>query len=230
MNIKLEHPFWKNYPDSLSLYEKNTKMGTWISRVVKVAAKIEKDPSSIKFKSVKTSPIDIANDFRGSSFEAFGELLIKLQGLNPLIGIYDYTPLFNNDENNYNDYGVDGKGLGKNGKLATVQFKFRSVFGTTLFADKDHLHNFINASLEMGVNINDNENMIIITTADEVFYKDMTIEWKNKVKYIATNKSWGCYRNQKYVPQDPTNIFSLKTLVDNNRPFWEMCIRNLKNL
>ena len=118
------------------------------------------------------------------------------------------------------DYGVDGKGIGLNGKLLTVQFKFRGEFDNTLTANKDHLDNFVNASFELGVDINDDFNMLILTTGKGVFYKDMSIKWKDKVRFISSNESWGCFKKQKYVPQDPTNIFSFKSLLDGNLPFW----------
>lgn len=219
MKIELCHPFWTNYPNARALYERTPKITGWISRVKRIAEQLEENPGTINFTSEKTDPADVANDFRGAAFESFGEVLIKTLGLMPLIGIADYEPVTSDD------YGVDGKGIGKNGKLLTVQFKFRSEYDTVLFGDKDHLNNFINASIEMGVDIGDSNNMVIITTADEVFYKDMTVEWKNKVRYIAPNKSWGCFRGLKYTPQDPTNIFCLKTLVDDNVPFWSTAIQ-----
>jgi len=216
MKINLTHSFFKNTVVAKSLYTDVSKSGTWISRVVRIAEKIEKDPKSVPFISTKIEPKDIANDFRGAAFEGFGEALIKLMGSIPQIGIYDYEPYTGPD------YGVDGVGKGKNGKIATVQFKFRGEFDKVLTSKDDHLGNFVSASLEkpFEVSIDDNENMLILTTGKEVFYKDMSIEWKNKVKYIAQNQSWGCFRGQKYKPEDPTNTFSLKSLVDNNLAFW----------
>ena len=214
MKIELVHPFWKAYTNAGELFRGNPAFGTWVSRVTRIAEKIEQDPSKIPFKSDKTAANDIANDFRGSSFEGLGEIFLKLMGLNPLVGVYKYEPATGAD------YGIDGKGLGLNGKLLTVQFKYRGEFDKTLTAEKDPLGNFINASLELGVDINDDSNMLILTTGQGVFYKDMSVKWKDKVRYIAANESWGCFKRQKYVPQNPTNIFSFRSLLDGNLPFW----------
>lgn len=221
MKIELVHPFWKNYSSVKTLYGGKSKtIGGWISRVKRTAEKIEKDPSSVKFFSKETEPVKIANDFRGSAFEGFIELFLKLHGMNPLIGVSDYEPISALGD----DYGVDGKGIGMNGKLITVQAKWRGEWDTILYGNKDHLHNFVNASLEMGVDIEDNHNMLILTTANEVFYKDMMVEWREKVRFIAPNQSWGCFRGMKYAPQDPTNVFSFKSLVDDNIPFWNKAL------
>lgn len=223
MNIELVHPFWKKYSDALELFKGNSEFGSWVSRVTRISKKIEKDPRSIPFSSNRTNAIEIANQFRGDSFEGFGEIFLKLMGFNPLVGVYNYEPT------PIDDYGIDGNGLGINGKLLTVQFKFRSEFDKTLTEEKDHLGNFLNASFELGVDINDDFNMLILTTGKRVFYKDVAIKWKNKVRYIASNESWGCFKNQKYIPQNPTNIFSFKTLLDGNLPFWNTAITLIKD-
>ena len=219
MKIELIHPFWTAYPNAVDLFRGNPAFGTWVSRIGRIAEKIEKDPSSIPFTCDKTDANDIANRFRGDSLEGLGEILFKLQGTNPLIGVVDYIPLWTND------FGVDGKGIGLNGKLMTFQFKFRGEFDKTLTGEKDHLDNFPNQSLELGVDENDDFNMLIVTTGKGVFYKDMSVKWRNKVRYLAANESWGCFKKQKYQAQDPTNIFSLKSLLDGNFPFWNTAVK-----
>jgi hypothetical protein len=220
--MKLQHSFFKNYPDTIKLISGTSKFGTVTSRINRIADDIT-NRIPVNFTSSKTVPLDIANDFRGAAFEAFGEIFIKLLGIHPQVGIEQYEPMTGDD------YGIDGKGIGNNGKILTVQFKFRSEFDSIIYGDKDHLHNFINASLEMGVDIKDNMNMVIITTASEVFYKDMSVSWKDRVRYISGNASWGCFKGQKYVPQNPTNILSLKTLLDDNKIFWNSACQLVKN-
>ena len=39
--MKLVHPFFKNYPDALKLFSGINKMGSWTSRVSKIAKQIE---------------------------------------------------------------------------------------------------------------------------------------------------------------------------------------------
>jgi len=229
MKIELVHPFFNNYSDTIELYSGIYKMSSWVSRVNRIAKDIEKDPSTVNFISKETIPEKIANDFRGSSFEFFGEIFLKLFGVIPQIGIRNYEPCSSDDDNP--DMGVDGMGIGMNGKIMTVQFKFRGDTQKLLNAEKDHLNNFVNASFEppFGVDINDKGNMLIITTGKEVLYKDMLVEWRDKVKYIAFNESWGCFENQKFQKQGPTPIFSLKSLIDDNTIFWETAKEIISN-
>lgn len=215
MKVELLHPFFNRYKDAILLFEGCRTMGSWISRQSKIAKMIEADPSKVSFKSDKSASQDIANDFRGVSFEGFTEIFFHIFGIDPRIGIRDCRPFSGKD------YGVDLVGIGNNGHPATIQCKFRTEYDKVLKGDKDHLHNFVIQSWEdCGVPKEDTENMLIITTGKEVYYDDMTNEWNNKVRYIALNQSWGCFRGLKYQPQDPTNIFSLRAMTDHNLNFW----------
>ena len=215
MLIELKHPFFKNYPKAFDLFAKCYKIGTLKSRFDRTAEQIAIDPTSINFTSAKTDKNDIANDFRGASFESFTEILLKLMGNNPNIGVLDYQPNFDTD------YGVDGVGIGNNGCVKTIQVKSRG-WDVVMGGNKDHLHNFVSYSINrFGVNVNDDCNMLIITSAKSINWRDMTSEWQEKVSYIAMNESWGCFRNSKYQPENPCNSFSLKTLLDDNYAFWE---------
>jgi hypothetical protein len=214
MKIELVHPFWKNYPEAVMLYRDNCRMKILIDRIVMVANQISENPAFVNFKSGKTEPNDINNEFRGSAFEAFGEIFIKLFGMMPQIGISNYVP--NTDP----DYGVDGKGVGKSGNPVTTQFKFREDPRGWLFADKDHLDNFVAASQEMGVT--GKNSMTIFTTNQGVSYKDMT-RWEGKVKYISLINSSGTEIGQNL------SIFSLKSMVNNNLPFWQTAIELIEN-
>ena len=222
MKIELKHTIWKSYKDNKSLYTGVQRFSTWMSRVNRIAEKIEANPAKVKYYTCdKTEPKDIANKFRGDCFEGFCEMLLKLMENDKRIGIAKYEPCMSDD------YGIDGRGVGLNGRLATVQIKFRSEYDKELHGVKDHLHNFVNASHEEGVTINENYNMLIITTGKGIFYRDMLAEWLSTVRYIAPNESWGCFKNEKYVPQDPTNMFSLQSLVDDNTPFWNNVFENI---
>jgi hypothetical protein len=223
MEIILEHPFFTNYKDSLTLFSNTYKLGTFISRITRIAEKISKNPSSVSFLSTKQVSQDIANDFRGQSFEAFVELFIKILGCNSQIGISEYHPCFSLDKKYEDDYGVDGFGVGKNGKVITVQCKFRGEYDKTLFSKQDHLDNFVRESLSDRFNVdkNDDSNMLVITTGDGIFYKDMKVEWKDKVRYISRSTSWGCFKHQKYSPNhDVCRTASLESMVNDNYCFW----------
>jgi len=69
----------------------------------------------------KTKDQQESNLIKGNIFEIFVEFLIKKLGSGNNIGIVDYQPA-----QTIKDYGVDGVGIGLNGKPSTVQIKFRS--------------------------------------------------------------------------------------------------------
>lgn len=223
MKQRLQHRFFDHYQEALKLFDGCRTMGGWISRQSAVAKKIEDDPSKVKFTSDKTTPEEKANDFRGASFEGFTEILIAVFGIDPRIGIRSCKPFEGKD------YGVDLVGISNNGYPGTIQCKFRTEYDKVLYGDKDHLHNFVIQSWDIGVPKDCCDNMIIITTAKEIHYADMTNEWNNKVKYIALNQSWGCFRKLKYQPQDPTNTFSLRWMVDGNSNFWTTATEMIKD-
>lgn len=124
MKIELVHPVSKNYP-SVGLYSDCFKISTLLGRVEHIAEVIENNRITVNFASTKENPKDAANEFRGAVFEGFGEITIKLVGMIPQWGLSNYEPIW------LKDYGIDGKGIGANGKLATVQFKY--IDSTTLF-------------------------------------------------------------------------------------------------
>lgn len=100
--------------------------------------------------------------FKGHSLELLAEYLIKANSADNRIGIYNYSPI------QEDDYGVDGEGVGENGNPATVQVKFRRG-DWVLNANDDHLTNFVLRSYTThNVKMEDKKNMLIITTALKV--------------------------------------------------------------
>jgi hypothetical protein len=76
--MKLQHSFFKNYPDAIKLISGTSKFGTVTSRINRIADDIT-NRIPVNFTSSKTVPLDIANDFRGAAFEAFGEIFISYE-------------------------------------------------------------------------------------------------------------------------------------------------------
>jgi|ERR1035437_13082 hypothetical protein len=229
MKFELVHPFWKDYPDAHHLCEGskkgNFKWNTWFNRVKRIGDDIADGivnvnyncPQSIREKGLR----ETSWHFKGAAFEAWGESYIKICGNDDRISIYDYKPTLEND------FGVDGVGKGWNGKIATVQFKFRSEPGV-LRGRKDHLNNFVNASLrQYEVDPADDNNMIIFTTAQEVHYEELVMKWRGKVKYIAPDRSWGCFSGVWSPKQQPTRKVSLTALTDDNHGFWESLLESI---
>jgi superfamily II DNA or RNA helicase len=98
----------------------------------------------------------------GDFFELFGEFLIKKNGGDNRVGIFNYL------RTEKNAPGVDGKGVGANGYPATVQFKFRPS-NYTITHEKDGIGILTGISWgQYGVRIEDNKNILIITTAAKV--------------------------------------------------------------
>lgn len=184
MNVKLCHINRYNYNPDIVLHN-CSKVSTFCNNIEKYAI------------SLSDGDVEKENKIKGDCFEILVEFLCKYMGTSPIIGIIDYQP------NQINDYGVDGYGKGVNGKPATVQAKYRQA-NHVLTATEDHLVSFLGQSYKderFKVDINDKDNMLLITTGKEVFYK--TLE----------NMLWSSVR--------VINREKLRSLIDNNITFWE---------
>jgi hypothetical protein len=139
--------------------------------------------------------------YKGDGLELFVEALIKLSPVDSRIAIGSYVPVIEGDT------GVDGVGVGIDGKIATVQVKYRSNNTQLLTANADHLSNFVMSSLlKYGVDPKTKTNMLIITTAEGLHYFTDNEMFLNQVR---------CLGHQQ-----------LRELVDNNMLFWD-AFRNL---
>ena len=136
MNIRLTHPFIKRCIDPEGLLKNCEKFSTFCYRLEKQAiAKATGGDGEIDE--------DIQNAYKGDGFELFVECLVRVFGANIIIGIdpTSYELVESND-----DYGVDAIGNGINGKLHTVQIKYRQA-NYILTANQDHLTNFRSLSV-----------------------------------------------------------------------------------
>lgn len=193
MNIKLTHSFLLKCHNLTELLSGCNKMSTFCSRLEKQAAMHPNRYDPEKYK--------------GDGLELFVEALIKLSPVDNRIGIGEYKIVEGQD------VGVDGSGIGANGKPATVQVKYRGNNDSVLTANNDHLSNFTSASmLHYDVDPKDVNNMLIITTAKGLhFFTDQEM-YAGKVRCIGIGGSG----NE-----------GLRELVDNNLLFWnafrELC-------
>lgn len=136
------------------------------------------------------------NLYRGGGLELFTEALIKLSPTDNRIGIGQYKIITGQD------VGVDGSGIGVNGKPATVQVKYRGNSKSLLTANNDHLSNFVTASIiHEKVDVDDYSNMLIITTAKGLHFFTDEEMYGHKVRCLGRNQ--------------------LRELVDNNLLFWD---------
>lgn len=182
MNIELTHRFLLTAHDLPGLLENCNKLSTFCTRL---------ERQSVLFPD-RYDP----DKYKGDGLELFTEALIKLSPVDNRIGISNYQVVEGQD------IGVDGSGIGANGRPATVQVKYRSDSERTLTANNDHLSNFVMASLlHEGVSPEDTNNMLIITTAQGLnFFTDQEM-YKGKVRCLGREH--------------------LCELVDNNQLFWD---------
>jgi len=177
----LIHPFLFNSHDINGLLVNVKKLSTFCTRL---------EQQSLLFPN-RYEP----EKYKGDGFELFVEALIKLSPADNRIAIGKYIPITSDDT------GVDGKGIGIDGKPATVQVKYRSNNRVLLTANQDHLSNFTSASvLRYDVDPKSKNNMLIITTAEGLHYFTEDEMFTKKVRCLG-------YEN-------------LRELVDNNILFW----------
>lgn len=181
MEIKIVHPFIFRCHNIDNLLKDVNKLSAFCKNL---------ERQSILFQDRYDS-----EKYKGDGLELFSEVLIKLSPMDNRIGIGNYEPITSND------IGVDGKGIGLNGKPATVQVKYRSNHKQMLTANEDHLSNFVMASLlHFNIDKEDKNNMLIVTTAGSLspFVKEEM--YVDKVRCLAYE--------------------DLRGLVDNNNLFW----------
>lgn len=181
MNIQLTHRFKLTAHDLAELLDDCNKLSTFCTRLEKQAVLYPNRYDPDKYK--------------GDGFELFTEALIKLAPYDNRIGIGEYVVV--DDQ----DVGVDGYGLGANGRPATVQVKYRGHPNRLLTGNSDHLTNFTSASfIHYGVNVDDVNNMLVVTTARGLhFFTDQEM-FNGKVRCLGQAQ--------------------LRELVDNNSLFW----------
>lgn len=186
MLIELTHPFKTRCNNIKELLTECNKMSTFCTRLEKQAVLHPNRYDPDKYK--------------GDGFELFAEALIKLFPADGRIGVGNYKTITEGDT------GADGFGVGMNGRPATVQMKYRGDKRTLLKANQDHLSNFIASSQnKYGVQVDDADNMLIITTAenlhpftrDEMLYKKVRCIGWNDLRNLVDNNSlfWDSFRN-----------------------------------
>ncbi len=169
--ISLVHPFKDIVPDVDEFFQAETEIGC-INTMNALC-------NRIKQLSAKYSLQIDENKFKGDALEIFAEYFCKTNASDNRVGIYDYCPVDVDD-----DTGVDGHGIGENGYPATVQVKFRPG-DYVLTANEDHLSNFLTSSWgDFSVRIEDEKNMLIITTGLKVDERSRERMLKNKVRVL----------------------------------------------
>lgn len=141
----MKHRFRFTCQDPKKLLNGVDKLGTFMSRLSKMAA--EQEGNGFGWS---------ADVFKGDGFEAMCEVLINASPIDKRINIVNYSPFQGKD------MGIDGVGTDHHGKPVTVQMKFRSDV-TSELTTNDHISNFVATTLTSD-KFKD-AGMVIITTA-----------------------------------------------------------------
>jgi hypothetical protein len=154
---------------------------------------IEKETEST-YESIFKNTFETRHNMIGDLFEIFAECFFTiLQGDNRA-GVFDYKPGKKSDDN-----GVDGYGIGIDGKPATVQVKYRGNVEIEL-KERD-IKNFGFQSIIMyGVDKDTSTNMIVFTSAKG-------LHW-----HTESNVAQGRIRT--------INNETISKMIDNNHCFW----------
>ena len=136
--------------------------------------------------------------YRGDGFEALVEVLINHSPIDKRINIQNYEPWNTGDHGD--DMGIDGVGISHDGKIHTVQIKFRSNTQYDLTANEDHISNFVAKTLtwHMGQSVD----MTIFTTAAGLSPRVSEGMFHDKVRTLG--------------------YAEIKKLIDNNGAFWDI--------
>jgi hypothetical protein len=158
MNTKLNHQEFINIklkePEYLSEFFEG------ISTIKELIKKIDKFSETDYQKFNYPDP----EKFKGNVFEIFAEVFFKLFSSHNKIGIYNYQPVNGNQ-----DYGVDGTGIGMDGKPSTIQVKFRKNYTSQLTSDDLKQFPF-QSIVQYGVEPKTRSNMVVFTTAKDLHW------------------------------------------------------------
>ena len=182
-DIQLSHPFKDILPNVEEFFLSDNDEG--------IVNTVEALCARIKQLSAKYALTIDPEKFKGGAFELFVEYLCRSNAADNRIGIYNYIPVVGDD-----DVGVDGHGTGENKYPSTVQAKFRSG-DYVLTANEDNLSNFLVSSWsDFGVRMEDDKNMLIITTGMKVLETTREKMLKGKVRVLNRDGLRGMLDNR----------------------------------
>lgn len=120
-----------------------------------------------------------SNKMKGDLFEIFGELYLNILGSYPSVGVYNFTPV-----DSVHDNGVDGYGLGIDGKPLTIQFKFRSNATDELIAEELKQFGF-QSIVNFNVDKDTKTNMVLFTCGKGLHYHTDNEVFSNRIRTIG---------------------------------------------
>lgn len=215
-NTIYKHPAWLHTPKPIlerltcDVNKFNTFNGEW----VRLGERIRDGREFYASRKGKTDPIEIGNEALGDIFEAvMGEHFIHYFG--HILGAHRY------EIETEHDWGVDGKGIGNDGKRILIQLKGRSD-AKTILTHLDGIDNTVEESIyKYGVSPLAKNGVLLVTNANSLLWKDRIHRYKGFVSYITPNESWGLYHGKKYTSEEAVRNLSIRQLVDSTLPFWD---------
>ena len=143
------------------------------------------------------------NKMKGDIFEIFAESFLKIAGTHPTIGVYGYKPIHSTEDN-----GVDGIGLGIDGKPLTVQVKFRSDSTMELIAEDLKQFGF-QSIVNYDVDKTTKTNMVLFTCGKGMHWHTEHDVFLDRIRTIG--------------------IDILEYTTNNNIPFWKSLADMIEN-
>jgi hypothetical protein len=210
MVVKLTHPFLMECIDPKGLLRNNLKSKSMTFSMF--SGRLRKQATKYATGGDGKVNEDKENKYKGNGFELFCEIFVRIFGFDMLVSINpdSYEIVADGD-----DTGVDGIGIGNNGKIHTLQAKF--CIGTEeLTANRQHLTNFTSASM-LRYNVNKDE--VCNLNRPGIKSKiNMTIMHTGKGINHYTENDMLCGLIREIGLKD------IKNKVDGNNIFWE-CFR-----
>ncbi len=213
MIVELTHPFLMGCIDRKGLLENNPKKKNMTFGMF--SSKLRKQATVKATKGDGEIDTDKENKYKGDGFELFVEVFIRVFGSDMLVSIVpeSYEVVLSSGGN---DTGVDGFGVGNDGKMHTVQAKF-CIGDVELTANKHRLTNFTSTSmLRYKVDMNSPCNLENRPGIDGKINMTIIHTGKGINHYTEDNMLCGVVR--------AIGLKDIKNKVDGNNIFWD-CFR-----
>lgn len=178
----------------VNIYNKEPKVFTNVFRGLKTLSTLTRRIDKMAEEYADILKYDSKDKLKGDLFEIFAEMFFKLLSSDNRIGVYNYKPTLS-----FDDYGVDGYGLGMDSMPLTVQVKYRMDFDTKL-VERDIKQFGFQSITQFNVDPKTKSNMIVFTNADSLHWVTDSRTFAGSIRTIGNSH--------------------IKKLINNNLVFW----------
>lgn len=197
----IKHTFAQE-PEALKLFDGVTKFSQFKSRLKKLSQSLQKS-NPVRWGRYADQR---KNEYKilGDGFELFCELLVMHMGFHPHIGLTNYDPIEEDQ-----DEGVDAYAFNIENQKSAVQCKFISDPTYEFTANGSNLVNFLVEANFNNIEFKDRKikRLFLFTTASGLHYHTQK-KWRDSV-HVINNKI-------------------IELLTDNNTIFWNSCLAVIK--